>query len=437
MKRFLILFFIIPLISINIHAQQTTKKVLFMGNSYTAGLPNVIAELAASVGDSLIFYDGSGGQTIKDHATSQHSLSSISQDQWDYVVIQCQSQEAAYTNSYVRNNVLPYAKFLADSVRSFNPCTKTVFYMTWGRKNGDAANCQNWPPVCTFEGMQMELRKNYLKMGNDNNAFVSPVGMAWRHARQEWPNIELYDIDESHASPAGMHLSASTFYAVLFGKSPLATRQSGGVPPSEQDSLNKAANTIVFDSLSTWNLNYVSGISKVSYTVNDDTVQFKNHNSNLDSALWEFGDGNHTWQISPQHIYDTSGTYRVITLSFNSCMQFDTTFEVTVTLPKDTTIADTTNEDTASSEPSSIVEQKHRQFSLYPNPTSGRIKITLNHSMLDKSTVEFVLFNLEGRALLKIPLVQSENDLLLPDDYAGVYLYSIAEGPLQKLVIVN
>ena len=34
-----------------------------------------------------------------------------------------------------------------------------VFFMTWGRENGDDMNCPNWPPVCTYEGVDDLQRK--------------------------------------------------------------------------------------------------------------------------------------------------------------------------------------------------------------------------------------------------------------------------------------
>lgn len=427
--------FILVLASICSFGQRTTKKVLFMGNSYTAGLPNLISELASSMGDSLIFHDGSGGQSIKDHATSQHSLASISQSKWDYVVVQCQSQEAAFTPNYLRTNVFPFAKILADSIHASNPCTKTIFYMTWGRKNGDAANCANWPPMCTFEGMQLELRKNYLKMGFDNNAFICPVGMSWRHARKNFPRIELYDSDESHPSMEGMHLSASTFYAVIFGKSPVGASQKGSVSRSDQDSLNKAADFIVFDSLATWNISYVSGTSKVSYTASNDTVQFINHNTTLDSALWDFGDGQNVWQISPMHIYDSSGTYRVTTISFNSCKQFDTSFVINVTVPIDST-KDTTSQDTTIKTGIHTILHDNR-FEVYPNPSLGRIVIRVNADHQEIRKAEFVLYGLDGKQLFKQTLSAAENELVLPVNSAGIYFYSIDSGPKHKLVILE
>ena len=47
--------------------------------------------------------------------------------------------------------------------------------MTWGRKYGDQQNCQFYPPVCTYLGMQNRLRESYLSMSFTSNA-TFPVG---------------------------------------------------------------------------------------------------------------------------------------------------------------------------------------------------------------------------------------------------------------------
>ena len=53
--------------------QSQTKRVLFIGNSYTSvnNLPQTIASVASSVGDNLIFDSNTpGGYRFMDHATN-------------------------------------------------------------------------------------------------------------------------------------------------------------------------------------------------------------------------------------------------------------------------------------------------------------------------------------------------------------------------------
>ncbi|MDA0199222.1 MAG: hypothetical protein OT643_10645 [Bacteroidetes bacterium] len=62
------------------NGQSLTKKALFLGNSYTYvnNLPQLIANAAASAGDSLIFDNNTpGGYTLQGHTTNVSSLEKI------------------------------------------------------------------------------------------------------------------------------------------------------------------------------------------------------------------------------------------------------------------------------------------------------------------------------------------------------------------------
>jgi hypothetical protein len=146
--------------------QAKTLRVLFIGNSYTAvnNLPSQIAQLADGTHDTLI-YDMSapGGYTFQQHTTNTTTLSKIQQGNWDYVVLQEQSQLPSFPDAQVASDVYPYAHALDSIIHENNPCAKTIFYVTWGRKNGDASNCAFFPPVCTYDGMDSLLQLRYSK----------------------------------------------------------------------------------------------------------------------------------------------------------------------------------------------------------------------------------------------------------------------------------
>ena len=181
------------LITISINAQ--TKKVLFIGNSYTYynNMPQLVADAALSVGDTLIKQSHTpGGGTLNNHANNANAMNKIKSDEWDYVVLQAQSQEPSFPLFQVESETFPYATQLCDSIRANSSCTRPMFYMTWGRENGDANNCAVWPPVCTYEGMDSLLNLRYRIMGDMNNSYVSPVGFVWNYIRNNYPQINLY-----------------------------------------------------------------------------------------------------------------------------------------------------------------------------------------------------------------------------------------------------
>lgn len=338
----LILFLIALLFAVHSQA-QITKKALFLGNSYTYvnDLPLTLSKLASSLGDSLISnINATGGQRLSGHAGDANTYISFKKDNWDYIVLQEQSQLPSFPPSQVQSDVFPYANRLCDSIHALPNCVKPVFFMTWGRKNGDQANCKNYAPLCTYEGMQLELRKNYLTMAKTNNAYAIPVGMVWREIRRKWPSINLYTSDESHPRPEGTYAAACTFYAVLYGKSPVGASYKGGLTSAEADSIQIAANAIVFDSLKTWNIISGSIISSFSYTKNQDTVHFNYTGSLADSVSWDFGDGTSSKLNAPTHIYNTSDTFKVTVTAYKGCISSDTTKEIIVSSNKVSVRAD-------------------------------------------------------------------------------------------------
>lgn len=134
-------------------AMAEKRNVLFLGNSYTYfnNLPQMIADLANSLGDTLTFDSHTpGGYTAFQHSADITSISKIAQGNWDYVSIQCQSQEPAFSPAQVNSQTLPYIISLDSTIQATNSCAETLYFMTWGRKNGDASNCSNYPPICTM-----------------------------------------------------------------------------------------------------------------------------------------------------------------------------------------------------------------------------------------------------------------------------------------------
>lgn len=111
--------------------------MFFIGNSYTAqnNLPQLISEIAGSTGDYLNYQSYTpGGSTLQDHANDNAVLNTINQGNWDYVVLQEQSQIPAFSTSFVQTEFFPFATQLANNIKSRNACGNPVFYMTWGRK---------------------------------------------------------------------------------------------------------------------------------------------------------------------------------------------------------------------------------------------------------------------------------------------------------------
>jgi PKD repeat protein len=332
MKKILLVLFIIA--TSNLNAQP--KKILFVGNSYiyTNNLPLVLYNLALSNGDTII-YDSStpGGYTFLQHTTNATTLSKINAQAWDYVILQEQSQKPAFPPSQVQTETYPYAAQLNDLILANDSCTQTVFFMTWGRKYGDASNCAFYPPLCTFEGMQWRLRGSYLEMGDDNEALVSPVGEAFKYSRMADSTINLYTPDNSHPSLMGTYLAACTFYATIYETSPIGLSYNAGLTANQAAFLQQIAHQTVFDSLSLWNINEFE--PQASFTFNQAVgtpyqYQFTNTSNNSNNYLWYFGNGDSSTTSNPLYTFSGAGVYTVTLVVSNGCISDTINQEITI-----------------------------------------------------------------------------------------------------------
>lgn len=306
-------------IGLQVWCQPQTRNVLFIGNSYTEvnNLPQIIANVAASAGDVLTYDSHTpGGYTLLQHSTNTTTRNKIAIGNWDYVVVQGQSQEAILDEF----NFSVGARNLYNTIKQYNPCATPIFYVTWGRKNGDQINCPNFPVTCSYETMDNAIKQNYFTMAEFLRTEVSPVSLVWKYLRQNYPSIELYQTDESHPSEAGSYAAACCFYTTLFKKDPTLITYNYNLSPANAAIIRNATKITVFDYLNSWDFEELP-ISNFNYSIgtNDNQVLFDNQMQNADTFHWDFGDGTtNTTTISPTHIYANNGTYTV-TLTVNNC----------------------------------------------------------------------------------------------------------------------
>jgi hypothetical protein len=321
MKRFLLLsIFLFILGSASWSYAQNSRKVLFLGNSYTYvnDLPQLVHDVALSAGDTLVFDSNCpGGYQLTNHSTDATSQNKIMAGGWDYIVLQGQSQEPVVASGQFFSG----GSALCSLIRQYNPCAVIMPYMTWGRKNGDASTCPWFPEMCTYVDMDNALKSAYLNFTNSANGEVSPVSVVWRNLRQNNPGIELYNADESHPSVAGTYAAACCFYAAIFKKDPTLISFDFGLPAADALVIRNAAKTEVFDNWAAWDFKKPP-VSNFSYTIGSGVNEVTFHPINLTGVrqtyLWDFGDGASSSAMSPTHFYASDGTYTV-TLTTSTC----------------------------------------------------------------------------------------------------------------------
>lgn len=384
-------------------AQSKSKRVLFIGNSYTYynNMPNLVNSLANSVGDTVIHDSHApGGETFQGHASNSTTLSKIQQGNWDFVVLQEQSQRPAFPIFQVENSVFPYAKDLVNNIRQSNPCTEPVFYMTWGRKNGDPTNCQYYAPLCTYEGMDDLLRERYEMMADSNSALLSPVGAVWRYLRTNHTSIELYDADESHPSLAGSYAAAVTFYTVIFRKDPSLLTFNSTLNSTDAQIIRNAVKTIVYNDLLNWNIGKFDPKAQFTSTQTDvSTYTFQNLSQEATNYHWDFGDWITSTEENPTHYFQAIGNFTV-TLNAKKCNYSDV-YTQTINI---TQVG---------------LENEHiNTINVYPNPTSDLIYFQYIKS-------PFTIVDINGKTVLNGVLNPENSSINLKDLEPGLYFINI------------
>lgn len=383
MKHFY--FFFILLFSAFSVCGQVTKKVYFLGNSYTSynNLPDLIQQVAKSTNDILTYQATlPGGESLQNHMNNQAVLDNIANNTWDYVVLQEQSQRPAFDDYYT----FPYAAVLGDKIKKSSACAKILFYMTWGYKYGDPVNCKNGiKHMCTYEDMDDKIADSYMRMGKANKGVVSPVGKVWRAIRTRYPQMELYNTqDNSHPSYLGSMAAAYTFYAVIFKKDPTLVPFDGTLSASDAAKIKSIVKEVVFDQMNLYN--FVVDNTTASFTINTTTaplVTFANTSSVADAVHWDFGDGTTSTDLNPTHSYTQKGEF-IVTLTITTCGE---TREVKQTVQIETL---------------SLESFEGIVYSIYPNPATSYLFVYTEQELISS------VYDLSGKRL-NVKMEYNEN----------------------------
>jgi PKD repeat protein len=312
------------------HAQDS-MSVLFIGNSYTYAndLPNMTRQLAQSMGKQLtVGSKTNGGYTFQNHTADPLTWAAMHQQNWDVVVLQAQSQEPSFPDDQVDTETIPYAQQLADSVAAINACSNVMYFMTWGRENGDP----QWAPISTFAGMNQRLYNAYMRMADTTESMVAAAGATWKYVRDNYPSVQLYSGDGSHPSVAGSYLVACTFYTSLFQTPVTGATYTAGLDAQTAAQLQGAADLVILDSLDHFKLHPINEPVQANFTFNEGNgfVQFTNTSIREDQLNWEFGDGNTSTLENPSNQYISNNTFSATLIASNGCASDTVTQDILV-----------------------------------------------------------------------------------------------------------
>lgn len=178
-------------------------SILFVGNSYSFGVPAALRQVAAEHGKTLrIGHSTHSGWTLAKHSTHEPTLRKIRNGKWDIVVLQEYSLIPAKPAILRNTAMFPPLRGLAEEARRAGSIP--VLYQTWGRRDH-------------FSSMNPRVRQGCQAASRAaDHLVIIPVGDAWEREITAGRGGELFMEDGSHPTTAGNRLTAVAFYNALF-----------------------------------------------------------------------------------------------------------------------------------------------------------------------------------------------------------------------------
>ncbi|MEM9594281.1 MAG: SGNH/GDSL hydrolase family protein [Acidobacteriota bacterium] len=181
-----------------------SMRLLFVGNSYTAGqggVADLVRRTAAARGITVeVAQVAPGGYTLEQHWSNSAGTRDRIAEGWDWVFLQEQSTRPITDPDAFHT----YARLLDQDIRAAGG--RTGFFLTWAREFAPET--------------QADLNTAYCGIAQELGARVVPVGMAWALSRERDPTLGLHLGDGSHQNDLGQYLLGMVFHRRLWNDPP-------------------------------------------------------------------------------------------------------------------------------------------------------------------------------------------------------------------------
>lgn len=199
-------------------------KILFVGNSityYRGGLQNQLSELAASATPPRTLEteeSATGGATFEMHWEDMLTPEMIANGSYDIVVLQGDIPETDI-DTFKQN-----ARNLVEATRATG--AEPILFMAWPYER------LGWITID-------EIADAHDEIATELSVDIAPVGLAFRRAADERPEMDMLSPDKEHQSFHGAYLAASVVYLTIFGTEhpDTLTHLLSGITITEEESI--------------------------------------------------------------------------------------------------------------------------------------------------------------------------------------------------------
>lgn len=178
--------------------EKRELKILFIGNSHT--YYNDMPQLVKRRFDEEGYYChvtmlAHPAWFLAQHVEEPEAKFNILYGGYDYVVLQEHAHPFGPEEKFF-NAVRTLAGWIIEAGST------PVIYLTWAQRNEPEA--------------QLRMTIAHKKIAEETGSLLAHVGDNWCDYIKSWPDLEMYDEDGAHASPAGSDFAAKMIQAEIY-----------------------------------------------------------------------------------------------------------------------------------------------------------------------------------------------------------------------------
>jgi hypothetical protein len=200
-------------------SRKPAIHILFMGNSFTGGLPEMLESVADSDAASPFWLHAEsavGDQYLARKWTDLNEHKMLESRHWDYVVLQ-ENSAWALSPERISDTYVAVGQWNG-AIRQIS--AKPLLYETWSDKPGSRNYMADGSPLSEQKSdmAQQIINEQTTSLANAYDIPVVPIGQYMTYARQQPNAPDLYSTDYHHPSPGGFYFVALLFYRYFTGR---------------------------------------------------------------------------------------------------------------------------------------------------------------------------------------------------------------------------
>lgn len=245
--RPVLLFLVFAFFSPSVHAQPP-KKILFIGNSFTAAndLRDIVRQFFDISGMPAITEAyAPGGISVGDiamgtaaHMNNPAVFDLIRKTDWDYLVLQDNQGRFALDSGIFPSvsKVIEGHLKIRDSFHHYHSCGKMLWFSGWGFEDEDTM-------------MINSITTNYRVLNERAKDVIAPIGEAWKKSFIERRPLRLWSPDGAHPDRTGSFLTAAVIFGTITQTDVSKNPFSYTLPPPDADFLKNIAQRTLTDAI--------------------------------------------------------------------------------------------------------------------------------------------------------------------------------------------